>query len=392
VQRVAPWLGLAVLLHVPLAPLVDLSPLARFFPRQPESVVPAPSAEIPVELVDDAAEPATPTVGANEPTSSGSPPSPLADEAEAIGAPAPPLAKKRRRANHRRPATSAVVVAQIPVSRSSERSASIETIADPIAALGDLKLPSTQSSLRLLLHVERVRGHMLAAHVGSLLRDVEQWRRLFEEGALDPTRDVERLLLVSSSVRDSRSFVSIFDYNVPRFRVRQAVVSDGSHAATFPSPSTLVISPPGARPSLDSLPRAFRLPAPSADELLLLHVEEPARTLSGLPSTFPSSLRWARLQATLTPDGGARVALLGRDASPAAAAHSAQILTATLGTNVVAEGDRLRATLELTPEALPAMLLSVLAALGSSPSLRGADGGSLGGAQQARRSSSLGPH
>jgi hypothetical protein len=386
-----------VLLHVPLAPLVDRSHVAQLFRRQPGAVVLAQNAEVPVELVGDATEPAPATVGASEPVS-GSPPPPLAGEADAeadaVLAPAPPPVKKRRRAKQRRPPAAAAVSAQNAVSKSSERSASSETIADPTAALGDLKPSSTQSSLRVLLHVDRLRGHALAAQVGSLLRDVEPWHGLFQEGGLDPTRDVDRLLLVAAGAGDSRSFVTIFDYNVPRFRVRQAVISDRDRAATFPSPSTLVISPLGAGFSLDDLPRAFRLPAPSADELLLLHVEKPSQTLSGLPLAFPSSLRWARLQATLTPAGGAWVALLARDASPAAAAHSAEALTTTFVANVVAEGDRLRATLELTPEALPALLQSVLAAIGPSPSLRDADGGSLGDAQQAdaQKSSSLGPH
>lgn len=368
VRRLAPWLGLAVVLHVPLAPLVDWSPVAAFFRGTPRATVPAPVTEIPVDLVDDvlasvADAPATPEQPATSKASA--PVADAADDGDAQPAPAPVVGKKRPRAKQRKQAAPAVAAtARSSAASSAKRASAPESIADPSAALGDLKLASSDGSVRLLLHVDRLRDNALAAQVGGLLRGVLQWRGLFQDGALEPTRDIDRLLLVAATPRDSRSFFSVFDYSVQRFQVRQAVAGEHRQAYAFPAAHTLVIGPRSAQASAESLPRSFRLPGPSAGELLVLHVDQPARALEGLPLALPTSLRWARAEVTLTSDGGARVALLARDASAATAAQSAELLTSALGTSVVADAERLRATLELTPEAVQSLLQSGAAAFG----------------------------
>jgi hypothetical protein len=375
-RRLAPWLGLAVVLHVPLAPLVDWSPVVAFFRGAPTATVPAPVAETPVDLVDDVLASAAAAVTPEEPATSQASASVanLGDDGDAQPALAAAPPKKRRRARQRKQvAPPAATTTRSPAASGAKRAPPPESIADPSAALADLKLASSDSSIRLLLHVDRLRQHALAARVGGLLRGVQQWRGLFQEGALEPTRDIDRLLLVGASPRDSRGFFSIFDYSVQRFQVRQAVAAERSQAYAFPAAHTVVIGPCSAQASAESLPRSFRLPGPSAGELLVLHVDQPARALDGLPLRLPTSLRWARLEVTLTSEGGARIALLARDASAAAAVHSAELLRVALGTSVVANAERLRATLELTPEALQALLQSGAAAFGSTAALAGAE-------------------
>lgn len=376
VRRLAPWLGLAVALHVPLAPLVDWSPAAAFFRGTPSAAAPAPIAEIPVDVVDDAQASAAAAPATAEPPSSTANALPLPSDAADGGDVAPALAptKKRRRAKQQKqgaPLVAATVRVAAP--SSSKLAPAPESIADPGSALGDLKLAPSARSVRLLLHVDRLRYHASAAQVAGLLRRVAQWRGLFQDGGLEPTRDIDRLLLVTAKPRDSLSFFSVFDYSVQRFQVRQAVAEDRSYAYAFPAAHTLVIAPRSAQASAESIPRSFRLPGPSAGEALVLHVDQPARTLEGLPLGLPTSLRWARVAVTLTSEGGARVALLARDASADAAAHSAERLTSALGISFVANAERLRATLELTPEALQSLLQSAASSFGSSAPLAGAE-------------------
>ncbi len=364
-SRLGRFFALAVVLHVPFSPLLGLLGLVRLLGGQVEAPALPPVTEIPIDILDDDGSPASkpaPTPEATEPTAVTEPEAALPKEPEPVvtkpkkpkelpdaGAPEPhdagaPDASKTSDAGAAPDGGADGGIAHKPG----------EGIGSPVAGIGDKRVVDPNANVQLLVHTDRVRQHPLGARVGPLLRNVYQWRDFFGPTAIDPIRDIDRMLIVGPQLRDSRDVVAILQFNVPNERVRAAVdvlvardpeggwvdgggvpvahahADRGERVFVFPSPQVLVVTPPSAEASAERLPRKFRLPPPKGDEIALAKISTPWRAFLGLPVVIPKSISSAELRLSPRSDGGLVIDILAHDETEPLARSDAQALTAAL--------------------------------------------------------------
>jgi hypothetical protein len=348
-QRVAPWFAVALLCHAPLG----WGALERGWSALEAAARDVGGARfdvVPIEV-----EPAAPAVELPAVAEQGSA---AATDGDGAAATRKHRRRARRQASAPVPAALAVPAPPPPVAP-AVAPPQREALADPLACLVGTEALQRPQGMRLLLHVDHLRAAPFAAELGAVLSKLAPYGSLFSAGTLDLVRDFDRLLLMGDQLDRPDGFRTIFDYNTPRYQIRQAITDP--EAFTLPVPRTLVQSPRGQGLDLSSLKKGFYLPRPVAGELATLHIARPARALRALGWSLPESLRWLRVELTANRDGSARVALLARDTSAWAAAQSARALTTLLdaqlrGGQVSAERDLLHAELELDEAQLAALL------------------------------------
>ncbi len=364
-SRLGRFFALAVVLHVPLSPLLGLLGLVRLLGAQVDAPAMPPVTEIPLDILDDDGSPASKpaeTPEAKEPATVTEPEAALPKDPDPVvtrpkkpkelpdaGAPEPhdagaPDASK----------TSDAGAAPDGGADAGPTHKPGEGIGSPVAGIGDKRVVDPNANVQLLVHTDRVRQHPLGARVGPLLRNVYQWRDFFGPTAIDPIRDIDRMLIVGPQLRDSRDVVAILQFNVPQERVRAAVdvlvardpeggwldagvpvakahADRGERVFVFPSPQVLVVTPPSAQASAERLPRKFRLPAPKGDEIALAKISTPWRAFLGVPGVvIPKSISSAELRLSPRPDGGLVIDILAHDETEPLARSDAQALTAAL--------------------------------------------------------------
>lgn len=366
-QRLGRWLALSVALHAPLTPVAGLLGLIRLLDTQTEDVPPEPPvSEIPLDIIDDDTPPAGKPADAPQapdPEPAVAPPTPTPAEPVATSKPQPIKDAGPPDAQEELPdAGTPDAASQSDAGSASDAGKAAdageqrkpgEGIGSPVAGLGDRKVVDPNANVQLLVHNNRVREHPLGARVGPMLRSVYQWRDFFGPTSIDPVRDIDRMLIVGSQLRDSRDVVAILQFNVPDERVRAAVdllvardpeggwldagvpvakahADRNERVFVFPSPHVLVVTPPSAQASAERLPRKFRLPAPKGDEIALVKLATPSRAFKGLPVKIPESIRSAEARLSPMPDGGVVIDVLAHDESADLAATDAQALTAAL--------------------------------------------------------------
>jgi hypothetical protein len=364
--RLVRFFALAVALHVPFSPALGFLGLLRLTGNETEAPALPPVTEIPLDIIDDDDTPGTKpadTPEAREPeaTTEAAAPAPQDPDPAAIK-PKPPKELPDAGAPEARDAGSP------DASKTSDAGAAEdagntadggpahkpgEGIASPVAGIGDKRVVDPNANVQLLVHTDRVRQHPLGSRIGPLLRNVYQWRDFFGPTAIDPIRDIDRMLIVGSQLRDSRDVVAILQFNVPQERVRAAVdvlvtrdpeggwldagvpvakahADRGERVFVFPSPHVLVVTPPSAQASAERLPRKFRLPTPKGDEIALAKLATPWRAFLGLPVAIPKSIRSAELRLSPRSDGGVVIDILAHDESEELAKSDAGALTAAL--------------------------------------------------------------
>jgi hypothetical protein len=362
-SRLGRFFALAVALHLPFSPLLGLLGLIRFAGGQSDAPALPPVTEIPLDILDDdgsaaskpAATPDSQAAAATQPEAALPPdPEPVVTkpkkpkEPPDAGAPEPrdagaPDASKSSDAG----------AAPVGAADGGPSHKPGEGIGSPVAGIGDKRVIDPNANVQLLVHTDRVRHHPLGARVGPLLRNVYQWRDFFGPTAIDPIRDIDRMLIVGPQLRDSRDVVAILQFNVPQERIRAAVdvlvardpeggwldagvpvakahADRGERAFVFPSPQVLVVTPPSAEASAERLPRKFRLPAPKGDEIALAKISTPWRAFLGLPVVIPKSITSAELRLSPREDGGLVIDVLAHDETEPLARSDAEALTAAL--------------------------------------------------------------
>lgn len=364
-RRLGRFLALALLLHLPLTPLSAFSGLLRLLGKEPEAPVLPPVTEIPLDIIDDegaAAGNKGPEPATSEPEAPAPPAAELPKEPDA-----PPVEKPKPKkpkppkppeppdagapedagAPHAPDAGAPDAGAPEPPKKPGEG------IGSPVAGIGDKHVVDPNANVLLLVHNDRVRAQPLGERIGPLLKNVYQWRDFFGPTAIDPVRDIDRMLIVGPQLRDSRDVVAILQFNVPAARVRDAVnvlvardpeggwqegpvpvakahADRGERAFVFPSPQILVVTPPSAQASAQRLPRKFRLPAPKGEELALAKIATPWRAFRGSPIAIPKSISSAELRLSPGADGGVVIDVLAHDESEGAATSDARSLTGAL--------------------------------------------------------------
>jgi hypothetical protein len=350
--------------------VLGLLGLIRLMGGETEAPVLPPVTEIPLDLIDDD----TPPAKAPGDTPEGAQPSPTAEPEAALPAePAPELPKPKPKPKPKPELKDAGAAdaesedkdAGSPdASKTSDAGSSQgggdagpahkpgEGIGSPVAGIGDKRVVDPNANVQVMVYNERVRQHPLGGRVGPLLRNVYQWRDFFGPTAIDPVRDVDRMMLVGPQLRDSRDVVAILQFNIAPERVRGAVdtlvqrdpdgawldgpvpvakahADRGERAFVLPSAKLLIVTPPSALESAKKFRRAT-LPNPKADEIAIAHLATPWRAFLGMPVQIPKTIQSANLRLSGTEDGGVVIDVLAHDESEAAAQSDAQALTAAL--------------------------------------------------------------
>jgi hypothetical protein len=362
-RRIGRWLALSLVLHAPLTPVLGLVGLVRLLGNQDDIPTLPPVTEIPLDIIEDDAPPAgkpAETPATPEPETIAEPPAPKDPE---------PVVKKPKKPEEPKDAGAEQTDAGAPdASKESDAGAADagekgdagvppkpgEGIGSPVAGISDRKVVDPNANVQVLVHNDRVRAHPLGGRIGPMLRNVYQWRDFFGPTAIDPMRDIDRMLIIGPQLRDSRDVVAILKFNTPPERVRAAVdvlvardpeggwvegsavpvarahADRGERVFVFPSPGLLVVTPPSAQAAAERLGKKFRLPAPKGDEIAIAKLATPYRAFRGLPVKIPESIRSAELRLSPLPDGGVVIDILAHDESESSAASDAQALTAAL--------------------------------------------------------------
>jgi hypothetical protein len=417
-KRMWRFLALAVVLHAPLTPLSALLGLVSLLGGQTEEPALPPVTEIPLDLIDDEGA-ATASKPSEAPPASapemGGPAAPeLPKEPDA------PLEKPKKPKKQPKPPASADPPdagvpdagaagppdAGAPPDAAPKKPG--EGIGSPVAGLSDKRVVDPNAHVQVLVHNDRVRKHPLGDRIGPLLKNVYQWRDFFGPTAIDPVRDVDRMMIVGSQLRDSRDVVAILQFNLPQARVRDGVEAlvardpeggwiDGpvpvakAHADrgerffVFPSPQILVVAPASAQAAAQRLSKRFRLPAPKGDEIALAKLDTPWRPLRSLGVSIPQTITSAELRLSPGADGGVVIDVLAHDESEDKAIADARMLrnaldiglmgAVVLGTSHLqgsfeADGADIRGELVLPRKQVQAILELARGFLGGAPSPR----------------------
>jgi len=350
--RLIAWtVSISAVLHLAFTPLAGLLGLmtSLLAPPPPQELEAEQLRSIPITLLSDAElaaldGPSAPAL-APPPAPELLPLDPGAQRAAPKPAPPKPAAPPPAPPPPRPP--------EKPTPAPAARGEATEGIGHPVAMTGMAsEIVDSNANVNLLLVTERLRQHPLGPRIGRLIMNFPQWSSFFESGAVDPVRDIDRMLVVGPQFRRSADVVAILEHSVPREVMRGAVDRLVQRApkgrwlrAKFPvarahadraerlfaltAPHVLVVAPTQLEPQiLAAPPTAF--PAPAGDEAVVLHVKTPWRALMGLPFRLPESIEWLRLDVVPVADGGAQIHITAEDADAASAAEHAQTLSVAL--------------------------------------------------------------
>ena len=362
-SRIGRFLALAVALHAPLTPVMGLLGLIQLLDTEADVPVLPPVTEIPLDIIEDEGAPSTQPadVPAKEPETAAEP-EPLPKEVEPE-----PVVVKPKKPKPEKPKE--LPDAGVPDAASTSDGGAEQDagnkgdggpthkpgdgIGSPVAALGNKRVVDPNANVQLFVHNDRVRQHPLGARVGPLLKNVYQWRDFFGPTAIDPIRDIDRMMIVGPQLRDSREVVALLEFNIPQSRVKAGVdalvardpegswsdagalvahahADRGERAFVFPSPRVLVVTPPSAEASATRLPKNFVLPRPKGDEIASAKLSTPWRAFLGLPVAIPKTIRSAELALYPREDGGVVIEVLAYDETAPLAAEDARALTSAL--------------------------------------------------------------
>lgn len=348
--RLIAWtVAVSAVLHLAFTPLAGLFGLmtSLLAPPPPPELEAEQLRSIPITLLSDAelAEldgPSAPAVAPPPPASEVLPHDPRAPQV----APKPVPPKPAAPPPAPRPP-------EKPTPAPTPRGDAAEGIGHPVAMTGlASEIVDANANVNLLLVTERLRQHPLGPRIGRLIMNFPQWSSFFESGAVDPVRDIDRMLVVGPQFRRSADVVAILEHSVPRdvmrgavdrlvqrppkgrwlrakFPVARANADRAERLFALTGPRVLVVAPTQLESQiLAAPPTAF--PAPAGEEAVVLHIKTPWRALIGLPFRLPESIEWLRLDVVPVADGGAQVHITAKDADARRAAEHAQTLSVAL--------------------------------------------------------------
>ena len=217
------------------------------------------------------------------------------------------------------------------------------------------------ANVQIKIFSEKIRAHPLAPRIGRLIAMVPQWSDFFGPAALDPIRDIDRMLVAGPQLRDSSEVAVVVKVNVPEERVHEAIdgivrsdpdtgawLDAGVSAATakvdraprvfvMPSPKIVIVTPPSAAENAMKVGPKFTLKGTAGNEYATGKLVTPWRAFRGmgLPFDIPKSIAWARFKVTPDEHGGVILEMVAKDESADKAAENAEYLERTI--NAVTE-------------------------------------------------------
>lgn len=337
-RRWWPWAVVSVVLHVPFTPLLGvLGLLGWFLNQEPDIPEGPPITAIPIDIIEEPAEEPAPPAPAPEPVAAPAPEGPK---------PAPPKPPPKPSAP---PAPSAAPSTPPPApSGSAAPSDPGAKIGDPVAMSGGAqRVVDPNANVRLIIDTEKLRSHPLGPRVGSLLSRVHQWRDFMGPAALDPVRDIDRVLIVGPQLRRTGDVVAVIQHHLGKEQMHSAIdglvqrdraggewlpdtkvpvarasADRAERYFVLPSERVVVVTPKSALEAAQKLGRA-RLPALPGSQVATAYLATPHRAFIGMPVRVPQSILWARARVVPLENGGAQVDVEAEDASPEQAAASA---------------------------------------------------------------------
>jgi hypothetical protein len=339
---------MSLLLHLPLTPLAALFGLLTLLTttKPPAEKLPELTG-IPVDLLEGEEAEAPPAVA----------PPPPAPEPAAILEPA----EKPERHEPSEPKIRDAGIADAePSDAAADADAATEGddagapdggITDPVAASGAERVADVNANVQIKIFTEKIRNHPLAPRVSQALSSVPQWRDFFGPAALDPIKDIDRMLIAGPQLRDSSEVAVVVKVNVPQKRVREAldgiVRSDPANGAwldrevpvakarvdraeryfVMSSKSIVVVTPPSALENAIKNRRVTLKPSPGP-EVVTAKLVTPWRPFrhSGIDIDIPKSIQYALFKVTPDEQGGALIEVVAKDESPEKAQEDAAYL------------------------------------------------------------------
>jgi len=224
-------------------------------------------------------------------------------------------------------------------------------LGDPVAMVGGDRnhVVDANANVRLAIYTEKIRRHPLGPRIGKLLGSIYQWRDFFGPAGIDPIRDVDRVMVTGSQLRNSKDVVAILKLNVGQERIRSAidaiVRADTEHGewldASVPaatayadraprvfvlgSPGTVIVTPPSALENVIKSAKRLTLRPAAGPEVALAYIVTPHR-VRGLPVRIPDTILWVKITVTPSESGGAVLQAVAQDKTPELAAEHAEEL------------------------------------------------------------------
>ena len=356
----------SLLVHAPLTPLFALLGLFSWLaPPEDDDEEVAPITAIPIDLIEGPlpgeaapaapAPPAEPEVTAPElPAEKPKPPKVPPKDAGVADAEPPDAGSPDAEVADAASTDAGIADAEADADAGPDDAGSGKGdggIGDPVAMVGGDKtnVVDTNANVRLAIYTEKIRRHPLGPRIGKLLGSIYQWRDFFGPAGLDPIRDVDRVMVTGSQLRNSKDVVAILKLNVGQERIRGAidaiVRADTEHGewldASVPAatayadraprifvlgaPGIVVVTPPSALENVLAGAKRLSLRPAAGPEVAIAYLVTPSR-VRGLPVRIPESILWAKITVTPSESGGAVLQSVALDKTPELAAQHAEEL------------------------------------------------------------------
>lgn len=286
--------------------------------KEPVSHEDAGAPELAEEVAGPGATQSTPTQPTLPPVEATAPSKPVAEAASSD-----------------KPGSSAVDTPEVPID-------------SPVALAGKAaKVIEKQTSVGLVLYMDRIRSHPLGKRIASMLPRLPQWDEFFGESSVNPVQDFDRMFLLGPSFADSSGLVMAIEYNTSQDKIRAAVnglvkkrgswlagskiptaftyADRADRVVLFPAPKVVVVVPPHLREQAQQ--GVTGVPKAKGPEALVASTVNPARALRRFGLDLPASLQSAKLRLTPLESGKVLLELEAQDESAAKATETAALLT-----------------------------------------------------------------
>ncbi len=225
-------------------------------------------------------------------------------------------------------------------------------IDNPVALAGKGgKLVEKNTSVGLILYMDRIRGHALGKRVTDILPALPQWRDFFGTSNVNPVRDFDRMFLLGPSFVDSSGLVMAIDHRVGQEKMRGAVnelvkkrgrwltgtkipvaVTYADHAdrvVLLSSAHSVMVIPPHLQDQALKQGETH-IPQAKGEEAVVASVTNPSKALRRFGVEVPASLKLAKLRVTPLAKGEVLLELDAQDESETAAKQTAVELTRSI--------------------------------------------------------------
>jgi hypothetical protein len=227
-------------------------------------------------------------------------------------------------------------------------------IANPTALVGSAaNLTDQKANVQLLIHTERIRGHLLGERIGGLFAVLPQWQSFLGGAGIDMVRDVDTILLAGPQFRRSDQVMAILDYNVPQAQMRATIDQIVKRDATgrwleakfpaaiatadraqrlfaLPQKRLAIVSPLSVQDSVMKQGPTLRFSKPKGGEAVVALIKTPWRVFLGTQFDLPKSIKTLRLTATPVGEGDVMLQVVADDASADAAKENARAISKTI--------------------------------------------------------------